>query len=394
MVVHGPAGPLAGQCPLRIFRAEVIHHISIITAVDEAEVHHHRRAAVLSLVLQIHDMLHIRKAQRLAVGDVLRGDVAAPGPDGPIHTGLLHVYPGSKQLGPGGNHQLRHMGLSLQYQVGVSLEGCVLPGLCHPGIDEVLMGFRVVSALEVFFGDIREPHKGRVKGVDPEAHPLSVGAVLFDHPPLPEPQHLPLVLVCDNPAALRAGVHRQLRPVNIRHALIIGELEVCPLELYHLPTMGAGDKVVFLDVTVLQGFPDVPGGDGRGTGDKYLAVLEGLGALPCQGDRVRLFGAGAGVLVHLIQEKKTDSLAGQVRGRVGAHQAQVHPVKLKLQLFALQRLVPLPQGWRGQHHRHDTVFGDALCQHVRWIHYHCGGRVLLDDVAQGIEDRLCAAQLG
>lgn len=103
----------------------------------------------------------------------------------------------------------------LQYQVGVGLEGGILPGLRHPGVDEVLMGFRVMAALEVLFGNIREPHERGVEGVDPEAHPLAVGAVLLDHPPLPEPEHLPLVLVGDNSATLRAGVHRQLRPVHI-----------------------------------------------------------------------------------------------------------------------------------------------------------------------------------
>ena len=69
---------------------------------------------------------------------------------------------------------------------------------------------------------------------------------------------------------------------------------------------------MLLDVAVLQGFPDMARGDGGGTGYENLAVSKGLGALPCQGDRVGLFGAGPRVLIHLIQKQETDSLAGQV----------------------------------------------------------------------------------
>lgn len=125
LISHLPQKPQvsAGQATAPQFIAlSTYQDIGIIAAVDEAQVYHHRarmtlasgQVAILPLVLQVHDVLHVRKAKGLAVGNILGGKVAAPGPDGPVHTGFLHVHASGEQPGPGGRHQLRLMHLPFQ----------------------------------------------------------------------------------------------------------------------------------------------------------------------------------------------------------------------------------------------------------------------------------------
>ena len=44
-------------------------------------------------------------------------------------------------------------------------------------------------------------------------------------------------------------------------------------------------------------------------------------------------------------------------------------------------------------HRVDAVLFDALSQGVRWVDHHGGRGVLLDDLAEAVEDGFCAAHL-
>ena len=158
--------------------------------------------------------------------------------------------------------------------------------------------------------------------------------------------------------------------------------------------MRAGHKVVLLHVGLFEGLPDVAAFQrGRG-GHKNLAVVEGLGALPCQLDRVRLFLGGSGVFVHLSEKEEPHGAAGQVGRGIGADQGQIHTIELQLQLGAVVLPPAFFQRFRKPEHRLEPVGGYALAQGVRGVDHHGRGRVLLDDPAQHIEERFCAAELG
>ena len=216
MGVHSRAGAFAGQRPLGVGGAEVIHHIRLKAAVDKAQVHNHRRASVLSGVREIHHPLQVTQTDRLAVGDILGSDVIPPGPDGPVYTVLLHIHPRGEQFGPGGYNAFSQIGLALHNKAGAGLQPGILPGLRQPGVNEVLQLFRIVLAGKELPRHIRKTDEGGVKGVNPEPQLPSVRAVLLDRTPLPQPQHLSLVLVGDDTFAFRADIMGRLCPVGVR----------------------------------------------------------------------------------------------------------------------------------------------------------------------------------
>ena len=345
MGIHRVGGSLAGQRPVGVVCAEVVDHVGVVAAVDEGQPHHHRLSAVLPVVLEVHDPLHLREGVRLPVGDILRGEIVPPCPDGPVDAVLLNVYASGQELRPFRDGQLRQVRLALQHQVRIRFQFRILPRLRQPAVREVLKEVRVILACQEGFHDLRKADEGGIKGVDPEGHfPCELG-VFLDHPPLPVAEHLRLVPVCDHALAFLADVNGELRPVCVAHALIAGEVDLLPFQLYHLAAVWAWHKVVLHLVRCFHGFPDVPGLERGGAGDVDLPVAEGLSPLPGQRDRVRLLLRGSWIFVHLIKEQVSDGPAGQLGRAVGADHIQEHSVKLQLRLGGDRVPEPLSEGF-------------------------------------------------
>ena len=96
------------------------------------------------------------------------------------------------------------------------------------------------------------------------------------------------------------------------------------------------------------------------------------------------FFEAPGILVHFVEEQVPDRLAGQLRGAVGADDAQIHSVELKLRLGGIVLPEPLPERLRGLKHRPQPVDNDTLSESVGGIHDHAGGWVLVDHPAEHI----------
>ena len=274
-------------------------------------------------------MFHLCEAVRLAVGDILAGQVVSPCPDRPVDAGFLHIHAGGQEFRPLWDREFRQRCLALQHKVCIGFQFGVLPRFCKPAVGEVLEGIWVILAGKECLCHLGKPNEGGIKGIDPIGHPPCRFRSFLHYPPFPIAEHLRLVLVCNDGPAFLADVCGQLCPLRVAHPFI-GKFHLLPLQLYKFPAVGTGDKVVLYDIRPFHSFPDVAGFQGRGGGHEYFPVVEGLCPLFGQRDWVCLFFGCAGVFVHLIQKEKSDRLAGQLGGAVGADHAQVHPIELKL----------------------------------------------------------------
>ena len=306
---HRIAGAFAGECPVGVVGAEVVDAIRIVAGVNQCQINRHRRAAVLPGVLQVHHLFDLGKTESLTVGDVLRGDEIAPRSDRPVEAVLLHVHAACEQLGPRRNHVLRQIGLPFEDEVCAGFELGVLPRLCQPAVHKVLQLLRVVLAVQKFIDDFRKANKWRVEGVHPERHLFDQLGLGFHSSPLALPEHLRLVAVGNDAAALLADVVALGCPVCIGEGFVAGEFHLRPFEFDEFPAVRAGHEVMPDLVRAFEGFPDGACPKRRGGGHEDLPVVERLGSFRCQLDGVCLLFACAGVFVYLVQKKEADCLA-------------------------------------------------------------------------------------
>jgi len=358
ILVHGMGGAFTGDSPICIRGAEVIDEIGVVAAVDQGKRDHKGRAATLTSEGAVHDFFYLCKGAYLPVSNILGGEKVAESPYGPIEAILLNIDASSEKFGPAGNDELGYLRLARQDHIGVGFQTGVLPGQGKPRIFEILVKLWIVFTGEEFPGDFREADKGGIEGIDPEGDFTRDFGPLFHGTPVAETEHFGFMAVGNDSATGWANEDSSLRTVRVTDCVVIGELNLFPVEGDKLAAMGTGDEEVFDDIGAFERSPDMTCANSGGTNDADFAASVfaiGFRAFPCEGDGVRLLFGRAGEFIYFVKEEETYGEGGEVGGAVRAGDGDTHVVETEFGLGGFMGPEFGPEGFRGEDHRPDTL---------------------------------------